>query len=224
MNDPQYNEWAKLAESRSKNYWFLARFYLERPESCFLSDLSSSITASMESEANASLMQMSDEIRRIQGDGTASTALGVEYTRLFRGIEEGYGPPPPYESVYRENRLMGDSTMDVMRHYQASGFGIIDETAGPQDHLGVELKFMSLLCFNEHEAWSKDDMTGAIQIIQRQRSFLKEHLMAWVPAYCDRIMEESRQAYYSSVAKLTLDTIRAELSLLDELSRELDAA
>jgi len=224
MSETQYASWSELAESRSKNYWFLARFYLERPEPGFLAELSSALTATPSVEVNQPLSRLNDEIQRMQTDDSAIVTLQKEYTRLFRGLREGYGPPPPYESVYRENHLVGDTTSDVIHHYRQAGFGDIDETAGPQDHLGVELKFMSLLCYQEHAAWSNAATAEALQHIEQQQAFLDQHLMTWQPAYCERIIRESQAPFYIAVAQLTLETLQPERSLLEEISRELDAA
>ena len=217
---------SELAAFRSRNYWFLAQFYLRRPEPEFLGELSSALASSTDdTEASETLSLLRDELNRVQNDETAALELEKEYARLFRGLREGYGPPPPYESVYRENRLVGATTAAVMHHYRRAGFGEIDETAGPQDHLGAELKFMSLLCYREHEAWTSGDTHQARKSIERQQEFLEHHLMAWLPEYGELIAGESRVPFYSAAARLTLETLEPERSLLDGIADdEPDAA
>ncbi len=221
MSNLNDNTWLEIAESRSKNYWFLAQFYLLRPQHSFVQQISSALEANT---SNTELSGLYDEIQQLQEDNEAITQLEKEYTRLFRGLREGYGPPPPYESVYRENRLFGDSTSAVMRQYQNAGFGAIDEDAGPQDHIGVELKFMSLLCYQEYNAWKNDNSKQALQTIEQQKAFLGQHLMTWLPEFCKRLINESQLNFYSIIAKLTLDSLQQELSLLDEITHELNAA
>ncbi len=132
-----------------------------------------------------------------------ATRLGLEYTRLLRGIKQSYGPPPPYESLYRENRLMGEATLAVLRHYQQAGYGMLEENVGPQDHLGTELKFMALRCHDEATAWQQAKTTEAMKIRAAQLSFLEHHLLAWVPDYCDRLQQEAQVSFYGAVARLT---------------------
>ncbi len=48
---------------------------------------------------------------------------------------------------------------------------------------------MYYLIFKEIEAFSKSDIETAIGFIQEQKSFLEDHLMAWVPEFAGRIIE-----------------------------------
>ncbi len=214
---------AELAQTRSKNYWFLAQFFLQRPDAQFIAGLQQAFEGIAPDTDDATMQQLihaTDELA-MRDD---SIAIEKEYTRLLRGLEEGYGPPPHYESVYRENRLVGDTTADVIRCYQQAGFGDIDPDAGPQDHIGVELKFMSLLCLQEYQAWQNHDAALAYEKMQLQQSFLQQHLMAWMPDFCQQLIEQSQHDFYTAIGRLTLDALSPEMELLDELSRELSVA
>jgi TorA maturation chaperone TorD len=145
--------------------------------------------------------------------------LAVEYTRLFRGLRDGYGPPPPYESLYRGSRLMGGVTVAVVGRYAEAGFGVIDEAVGPQDHIAAELKFMSLLCYDEIAAWDRDDRGAAVLGWGLQRRFLDEHLLRWVPGYCRRIKSESVEPFYAGAAMITEKALAADRALLGDLLR-----
>ena len=69
------------AEERSRVYWFLSDCFLQAP-----TEITSEIWQVLQLSANKS----------------GPMELRKEFTRLFRGIQEGYGPPPPYESRYRQ--------------------------------------------------------------------------------------------------------------------------
>jgi TorA maturation chaperone TorD len=53
--------------------------------------------------------------------------IAVDRTRLFRGIREKDSPPPPYESVYREQRLRGESSSEVYGFYCTLGVSLPED-------------------------------------------------------------------------------------------------
>ena len=109
---------------------------------------------------------------------------------------------------------MSDATQSVRAHYLAAGFGEIAPEAGPQDHLGAELRFLSMLSFREAEAWEREAEAKALAMQEAQRAFLEQHLMTWLPDYSLRLADESREPFYRAVAQLTLvfaERIQADL-------------
>jgi TorA maturation chaperone TorD len=112
------------------------------------------------------------------------------------------GPPPPFESVWREDRLIGESTLAVIKAYVEAGFADIEPEAGPQDHIGVELKFLSLLALREAEAWKSGNDEMARKRVAQQQKFLQQHLGLWAPRWADSIIEQSREPLYAALAGL----------------------
>src|SRR5512143_3518073 len=83
----------------------------------------------------------------------AEPGLEQEFTRLFLG--PGRPVAHLYESVYREGRTMGESTLDVRRR-------LVEEALTPNgqtlpDHVGIELAFMAHLAAREALAWDAGD-------------------------------------------------------------------
>jgi len=227
---------AGLAEARSQTWWLLSRFYEQRPEADWLAELRQTletVAASApvdhadapddqdagEQAIHAEVHSLLDSLRGDDG-GDLSTRLSLEYTRLFRGIEEHYGPPPPYEGIHRGQDLMGPIAMDVRRHYEAAGLGAIEPGSGPKDHLSVELRFLSLLCFREAEAWRAGQTESARQRIDQQRAFLDSHLLAWLPGYAIHIATESREPFYAAAARLTLRVAQQERAQIEQGRQE----
>lgn len=191
----------EAARIRSQTYWFLSGFFLQPPDGALLERLRASVGAGAAKEDpvfGPTLAELAGalEAESIQG-------LRVEYTRLLGGVKSGYGPPPPIESLHRVDRPPSDASEDVTRQYHEAGFGAIDPVAGPDDHLGVELKFMALLCLREAEAIEVGEHLQATRLVGLQSRFLDEHLLRWVPSYCARIAGEARHAYFVAVARLT---------------------
>lgn len=209
-----------IARDRSQVYWFLSTFYTTRPDGKFLAGLAGQLAAAAEEGAEDASGDGFELLRNVLDEPdleALAERLAVEYTRLFRGLGEGYGPPPPYESIYRGSHLMGEVTLAVMARYNEAGFGVIDETVGPQDHIGAELKFMSLLCYDEIAAWDRGDRGAAVRSWERQREFLDQHLLRWMPSYCRKIQEESNERFYVGAALLTEHAVVADDEVLDDL-------
>lgn len=191
------------AEDRGRFYWWLAEWVLGMPSVTQLNGLRKMQTGLglADSDLSGVLDDMITAARDVP-DEAWETRLGTEYTRLFGGLMQESGPPPPFESVWREDRLMGDSTLAVIETYQAAGFADIDPTAGPQDHLGVELKFLSLMAFREHEAWRAADAAVARSRLEQQRAFLDQHALPWVPRWAARVEQDAREPLYRHLARL----------------------
>ncbi|GMQ87397.1 MAG: hypothetical protein BMS9Abin08_0598 [Gammaproteobacteria bacterium] len=205
------HEMQALAEARSHGHWFLGDIYLSRPDAAWITKLLQKLPA--DGETGEGLHALRSTLHAADPQ-----QLAVEYTRLFRGIKAGYGPPPPYESLYREGCLMGQVTIDVLKAYTHAGYGQIDPAAGPQDHLGVELKFMGLLCHDEARAWGKDDALQAQRLQHMQTEFLDRHLLCWTPGYCQDIHKESYKDFYRHAATVTEQTLCEERELLTQLA------
>lgn len=201
---------AALAESaarRSRTFWLLARLVLERPGAALLAELDSTLPPA--AEAGAPTEPLADEVGRLGaavraalGDPKALEALEVDYTRLFAGVGKRYGAPAPFESVALESRLMGDTTFAVEAAYREAGFDAPVPEAGPPDHLGAELRFLSLACYREMEMWQAGDRAAAAGWVERERRFLDEHLLAWVPRHCERLAPIAGTPFYRAAVSL----------------------
>lgn len=129
--------------------------------------------------------------------------LQVDYTRLFIG--PFVAPAPPYGSVYLEDnrRLMGDSTVDVQKHYRSLGLDMSPDFKEAPDHITVELEFMHLLINQEMEAIEHSDGQHLAENLRHQRNFLQNHIGAWVTAFTAKVVEHARTDYYRHLASVT---------------------
>jgi TorA maturation chaperone TorD len=130
-------------------------------------------------------------------------AFKVEFSRLFVGPYQLSAAP--YGSVYLESerKMMGNSTLDVRNRYRDAGLDTVKTFKDAPDHISVELEFMYYLIFKEIEAFGNSDIETAIGFIQRQKSFLEDHLIAWVPEFADSITENAENPFYLNLAKAT---------------------
>jgi TorA maturation chaperone TorD len=129
--------------------------------------------------------------------------LKIDFSKLFVGPYTLSAAP--YGSVYLESerKMMGNSTQDVKNRYREAGLDTAKTFKDAPDHISAELEFMYYLIFKEIEAFASSDIETAIGFIQRQKSFLEDHLMAWVPEFANSIIENAENPFYPNLAKAT---------------------
>ena len=150
-------------------------------------------------------------------------AAAVEYTRRFVATSRGSQEPLPFESHIREGCLPGEATGNVRALAAEWGYVDVAPESGSPDHLGAELRLMALLCHDERTAWLTGDHALAIESLRRQSRFLDEHLAPWAPDYCTALATRAGNSYVQAIARITASTLRADVTALDEISRQVDA-
>lgn len=193
------------SRQRGEAYWFLASLIAAKPNGEALARMAALATQADDAETGIA-GQILAALRGEADLAALAERLAVEHTRLFRGVREGYGPPPPYEALWREGRMMGDTTVAVARAYLEAGYRH-DAQWGPLDHLVEELRFMAALCHAEDEAWSTGRPEEAQWARERQLRFLDAHLLAWLPAYCRTLAKEAREPLYQALARVTAEVL-----------------
>jgi len=211
---------AKEARERSSSYWFLSELILAAPTAAGLTRLAGSPPEGLTSSEDPVSIALSHLRFAIASDDpdTLAQRLAPEHARLTGGLKAGYGPRPPYESVYREGTVMGERTMDVLKAYRDAGLDPIDVAAVPGDHLGIELKFLALACYREAEARDAGDAKSASSWLARQARFLEGHLAVWVSAYCADVRQHTQEPYYLALADLVEAACRVDLDRVRQLA------
>ncbi len=139
--------------------------------------------------------------------------LAVEYARIFLGPGKHLSP---HESVHhqRENaqwgQLWGESTAEVKKIIESSGLEYKSEYKGLPDHISVELEFMQQVILREEQAWEADDKDMAFLCLENEKKFIKEHLVRWVPIFCEKVIQEAELPFYREMAGLTKKFIEFE--------------
>jgi TorA maturation chaperone TorD len=138
--------------------------------------------------------------------------LAVEYAGLFLGPG---GHISPHESVHHQRGdgsglLWGESTAEVKRFIESTGLSYGAEYKGLPDHISVELEFMQQLTLREEQAWRDEDEDGALDCLKTEKKFIEEHLVRWVPVFCDKVIKEAELPFYRKMAALTKNFIEFE--------------
>jgi TorA maturation chaperone TorD len=204
------------AAARSTLYWLLADLFLTCPDGAFVARLRHDLAGGPGTDSADPIIRQLTALRdALPADSPGTIALAVEYTRLFGSVRESYGPPPPYESVHRGSSLPTDVVVAVSAFYADAGLAPIDQAA-PPDHLGVELRFLALLCHGESEAWRKGMSVDAIQSLKRQRDFLDRHLMQWAPDYLDVVQANTQHPFYRYLTALARRTMAEDKMVIED--------
>ena len=217
---------ASVAARRSAVYWGISEIFLICPDEGFVERLRRDI-AGVATEAAAGLpaVQLAalHDALPDSDDAGGITELAVEYTRLFSGVGARNGPPPPYESVHRRNAVASETTTAVESHYAQAGLAMLD-TAAPADHLGVELKFIALLCHEEMDAWRNAGHGEATRALRRQSDFLDEHVLQWAPEYLRLLHDQTNHGLFRAAIALTLDALTVDRAHIQEMRLAAEAA
>lgn len=160
------------------------------------------------------IQKMRNELEAVAG----FEALEVDFSRLFVGPYKLFAAP--YGSVYLEDgrQVMGKSTLDVRERYLEAGLDMAKDFKDAPDHITAELEFMHYLIFKEIEALSESAAETAADYIQKQQSFLEDHLTAWVPTFTGYIIENAETRFYQNLAKATEMFVEKSFRIVKKLS------
>jgi len=138
--------------------------------------------------------------------------LEVDHARLFVGPYHLMAAP--YGSVYLEGerKLMGSSTLDVLRRYRATGLKLADDFKETPDHIRAELEFMNYLICKECEAMARSADREMMDCIDRQRMFLEFHLGLWVPEFTGAVLKNAETHFYRTLATYTRTVVAQDLA------------
>jgi TorA maturation chaperone TorD len=125
-----------------------------------------------------------------------SQKLGVDRTRLYRGLAPTYGPPPPYEMVWSQKWQDVALLQALAALYRENGLTQSTEIIDRLDYLGVELEFIHALSVRETDAWDKGKTTKASSLLEEQKKFFHEHLESWVSGFVQKAMEFVETNFY----------------------------
>lgn len=129
--------------------------------------------------------------------------LQADYTRLFIGA--GKVLAPPWESVYftEERLVFQEQTLQVRQWYRRFGLEPEKLYKEPDDHIGLEMSFVSHLAKLALQALEEQDTIKFGQLLEVQRQFLTEHLLRWGPYWCTLVSKHAHTDFYKGLALFT---------------------
>lgn len=125
-------------------------------------------------------------------------SLALEYTRLFRGPVRAL--IYPYESMYFEGEVFGQTTLDVIKKYAEAGLQISHDFKDLPDHICAELEFMYYLCNRADKAILNSSIEGSLRILELQRGFFDTHINRWAPEFCRKVEQHTSEQFYKGIS------------------------
>jgi TorA maturation chaperone TorD len=141
-------------------------------------------------EAMAFLSQAMDELSSpLSCDDLNDLAADYAAIYLTYGLHAS-----PCESVWldQENLGMQAPMFQVREFYRHFDLAAANWRMRPDDHLVIELHFLSCLMGDEHP-----------QALPEAARFLDEHLLRWLPRFADRVSARCATPFYAGTARLT---------------------
>jgi TorA maturation chaperone TorD len=224
-NQEKFDQFSEIVEARTNLYHFFSSFYLKPPTKSSLDALKDTIATPAVKEMfdPSSIAKIEDSLKYLGKDGNR---IIQEFHNLF--LVPGSQYVTPYESCYREKRmkkgkparglLMGKATRAVIKFYRENGLEVSKEFKDLPDHIVLELHLMGVLCQQEKKAWEAEDCPGAIESLKKERQFLNDHLIHWIPDLCEEIGENSTVPLYQGIAEITCEFIEMEHNTFDSIT------
>ncbi len=144
--------------------------------------------------------------------------IQAEYVRLF-----DYRPVcPSYESFFlkssshtahSENNNPAKMQIAIEEFYREYGIEPAKYGELPPDHITTELEFMYYLAFCEGEARKTGEEAGN-KYIAAQSEFIQDHLILWVPKFCEIMEKNANMQFYRLLSILTRNFVSRDASYL----------
>ena len=136
-----------------------------------------------------------------------SEDLALEFARLFIGPENP--PAIPYASFYlsESKTVMTDITTEVRKRYLDAGMAVKDLYSTPDDHIGIELEFISYLTKKIIELYEDGQRSESSRLFEIRNNFINKHMASWVPLFVEKILESTQEDFYRGAAIVLGDVI-----------------
>jgi len=230
-------ELAQMARARASFYAFVNVHFTTLPDLGFVSHIRSSEYASAlqalvdddtlpdDVTQGAALMQGYIQSNLGLEPPAFSDNLGVDRTRLYRGVSPNYGPPPPYEAVWTKSGIGVTQLLQlVAQMYRESGMAVSADSKERLDYVGVELSFAQQLALREAEAWEAGDSERAKALLQQQSGFLANHVGQWAPFFIETALQRADTDFYRGHLRLVRGLLASEQERIQSLLEEVGPA
>ena len=204
----------ETATARSQAYGLLASVFRAEPSREFIDELRGPRFAG----ALASLdVDFGGDFEKASREALCED-LGIEFTRLFMGPGQHISP---HESIFVEvdgeaGGLYGAITVKVKKFIETTGLVYDDAFTGLPDHVSVELEFMGKLSEFESEKWANGDDEGARYCLSVQKMFAEEHLLKWIPQFCEQVIAKADLPFYREMAHITNEFVDFDYETIEK--------
>jgi len=219
-----YDSIAILLANRTYLYRLFQNIFGNEPTLEMFNSLNSEFT-----QTSLSLLSLDDKLSGIkdflnkleQDRENELDKARTEYTRLFLGPAKL--PAPPWESVYvtEERLIFQESTLQVRQWYLKYNFVPVNFRTEADDHIALELDFMANLSAMAENSLANNQIDDLLNILNDQKGFLEEHLLAWVSTYVADLQAGTTHPLYSGTADILNWFLKVDQAVVSEIIREL---
>lgn len=137
---------------------------------------------------------------------------------------QGKIPAPPWESVYvtSDRALFGDPVIHIRQKLHQFGLRFIKENSEPEDHIAIELEFMTFLINHTSDAAKSNNKFEFERGIYNQYWLLKEHLTKWIDPFAKDIHSSETTTFYKGIAELLALFVAEDFEYIKSLKEELE--
>jgi putative dimethyl sulfoxide reductase chaperone len=188
---------------------FVSRLLLESPDGPLLALLSApGVLQEWPLHADQHPAGLAALAASFASGGESLQDIHADHRRLFLGPERVLACP--YESVYlnEEHLTFGSQTLAVRESYRRYGLRAPAPGREPDDHIGLELAFVSHLCLQALDAADRNDDEALGETCRVLGEFLRAHLLLWADECLDHVLANAETDFYLGVGQLTRGTLR----------------
>ena len=154
--------------------------------------------------------------------GDRRTDLACEYARVFlaAGVySRERETAVPYESVFTsdERIIMQDARDEVVRWFAADGFSVNPDLHEPEDHLSFELEYLATMARRAAEAARAGKGEALLANIGRERAFIADHVLNWLPRLAAVAREYAQRSFYPGVLLIAQGTLAVADDVMDRI-------
>lgn len=215
-------DWISILTGETLLFGLLSKIIYAEPDDAWINTLikedvfSEAPLGAGEVETQTGLALLNKWMNEQQGavSEAALLSLKTDYLALFIG--PGRMHAPVWESVYFsiEHLVFQERTLEVRKWYHYFGLEAEHKNSEPDDHIGLELGFVSHLAALALQASQENDAARFGQIMSAQREFLADHLLRWGPEFARLVIENAKTDYFRGIGHLTLGSLNTVAKLL----------
>jgi TorA maturation chaperone TorD len=138
--------------------------------------------------------------------------LKKDYFYLFQGV--GVPLATIWESVYftKDRTIFSARTLQVREWYRRYSLQAELKNREPDDHLGLELQFVSHLASLAASAVRDKNAKRMREILADQHKFIEDHPFAWVNLWCDAVQRNAETDFFKGIAYLSYGVLKVAAS------------
>lgn len=138
--------------------------------------------------------------------------VSVEFTKLF------VGPPKPAAAPWESANGpvdshvgFGEATFAMRERLRALGLELCNENNQYEDHVGIELLYLSELCRRaSEEPYGAAACDAAAPDAEEIASFIREHPLVWVPRLREKVAASQPEGYFIRLLDVVLALLKRQ--------------